>query len=153
MVEEAPTQEPPEYICIPTYARDEYLEFRNARVAPLTVLGFTAELRQPGLTASVYVNLQESGSREALARYFDELARHWRGWQGARGVVIDSLHLGCTHDRLGSASLRIALFRDPWSENIGWRVERCSVEIELGNLERIAEEVRAFLRIDDSSQR
>ena len=149
MSEHARIHEPPECVHIPTYARDEYLVFRNVRVVPLTVLGFTAEVGQPGLTAATYVDLQEDpGSREALARYFDELARYWRGWSGTRSVVIHSLHLSCTHERIANATLRIALFRDPWSENTGWCVDRCEVSIELGNLERIAEDVRAFLRVD-----
>jgi len=154
MVEEVPGWEPLERVRIPSYARDEYLEFRNVRVAPLTVLGFTAEVRQPGLTAAAYVDVQEdSGSREGLARYFDNLARHWRGWSGMRAVEVDSLHLTCAHDGIGNATLRIALYRDSWSENIGWRVERCAITIELGNLEQIAQEVRAFLWIDHSSKR
>ena len=78
-----------------------------------------------------------------LARFFGELAADWRGFDGRRQYdsFESELFLSCRHDGFGTVSCEVGLGQrwDPaW-----WLM--VSVELEAGQLDRIAAEVRALV--------
>ena len=79
-----------------------------------------------------------------LIAYFEGMARDWKGWNGARAwsTVESDFELVATNDGVSTVTLKVTLNKDdgsagPWSFAV-------DVKIDLGDLNRIAEELRAL---------
>ena len=106
--------------------------------------GFHAHLALPNLRADTLVHLGPP-VEAPLREFFDDLAAHWRGWEGEKTweAYEGGLTLSCTHDRLGNILVTIELHE--FSGGIGWLV-RGDVPLDAGQLEQVARDVRRFLR-------
>lgn len=87
------------------------------------------------------------GDPRALASFFRDMAKSWRGWQGVRqwSSLDHDLIFDCTHDAKGTVRVVATLIRYPHLDE--WRV---SLAFELAggtSLELLASDLRAFLRI------
>jgi uncharacterized protein DUF6228 len=100
-----------------------------------------AELSLSHLRASTKVGIVW-GVDASLSEFFDDLAKNWRGWKGAKKweAYEGGLGLSCTSDRLGHITVTVEL-REGSPER--WLV-RGEVPLEAGQLERLATEMRAF---------
>jgi hypothetical protein len=85
-----------------------------------------------------------TGDRERLVSLFTEMAEHWSGWEGAKiwAAIEADLSLSCTSDSLGHITLAVELVERDAPE--AWSAQ-FQVEIEAGQLEQIAREMKAWL--------
>lgn len=69
--------------------------------------------------------------------FFRDLAKHWKGWKGAKTheSLEGHLRLSCTTDRLGHVSARVCLRGEVQGPD--WRAEH-TIYLEAGQLEAIA---------------
>ena len=81
---------------------------------------------------------------ESLAALFDEMAREWRGWSGAKewASVEGELTLSCTTDGKRHVDIAIRVKESLYPDS--WRVQATAL-VEAGQLEAIAKSVRAFI--------
>ena len=101
---------------------------------------FVAVLNRPSLTASVTVTICCTEAHD-FAAFFDDLARNWNGWAGAKLCdTTIALRFSATHDKLGHITLTAELRHDDW-------LAHGDLIIEAGQLGSIAKEVREFLRL------
>lgn len=79
----------------------------------------------------------------AIAEFFGEMARQWRGWRDVKrwGSIEAQLELEATATSLGQISLRVKLREDFGGAD--WRVET-TLMIEAGQLESIARAAKRF---------
>ena len=93
---------------------------------------WVATLECPDLTATlVFYEL----SMDLLARYFDQLAQDWRGWDGERAweSLEHDLSLIATHDGRGTVRLRVLLRTDTLdARGEGWWRAEASLSIDAG---------------------
>ena len=114
---------PPSYFCLPIAVRAPNIEARSV----LDLSGWDGWV--PGLTG-----------------YFDGLATDWRGWKGTREWHDEDggVRLSAVHPTVGSVDLTVRL--DPTYGAMtpgGWVLE-IAVPVEPGQLESIAQSVRAL---------
>jgi hypothetical protein len=103
---------------------------------------FTVEFSSASLSASqrVWVDI---GDCERLANLFLEMAKNWTGWEDAKtwDSIEGDFSLSCTCDKLGHITLKVELVEhnapELWSAKF-------NVEIEAGQLEKIASEMMAL---------
>ena len=81
---------------------------------------------------------------DGLAKFFDEVASAWTGFDGTKeyASLEGQLELSCTHDGRGAVECRVVL-RQPWPP--AWRAEAVLQFGAGAHLERLASEVRAFV--------
>ena len=100
-------------------------------------------LEMPGLLASrrVQINFYYAVAAE-LCELFERMAAQWKGWQGRLtwSSADAVLQLGFTHNGISHSRMDVALREDP---AFGWRIT-AEINIELGAIERLAAELRAF---------
>lgn len=105
---------------------------------------FTVEFSSLSLTAlhRVWMRAEEG---ERLIYLFEEMAENWMGWEGVKiwNAIEGDLNLFCTSDKLGHITIEVDLVGRNSSQL--WYVE-CNVEIEAGQLERIAREIKLLFR-------
>ena len=104
----------------------------------------SVRLDGPSLSASRQVYAGWHEGFEILARYFDDLAASWRGWEGER--VFESierdLRIAATHD--GHVQMGILLWE--CSQPGGWRVQ-AELRLDAGEqLASAARDVAALVR-------
>lgn len=105
---------------------------------------FTVTFSSASLSASHRVWVY-TGDCERLVGLFVEMAENWAGWEGAKtwDAIEGDFSLSCTSDRLGHIALKVELVgRDApelWSAKF-------NVEVEAGQLEKIANEIKALFR-------
>ena len=97
-------------------------------------------------SARIYNDHYADGVR-GLSGFFDDLAANWRGWQEAKRweSLEGDFKLACVSDGLGHVEIRVELssvITDP----VEWNV-RCSLWVEAGQLDSIAEDFRKFFRL------
>jgi hypothetical protein len=100
---------------------------------------YRATLHAPELT--VAATIQHIGG-DFLGRFFQELARDWRGWEGARTwhSLEHQLSFEASHSKTGAIGLRV-LLRD--SSYDAWQI-RYDLGVENGDLDRLARDSAAF---------
>jgi len=100
---------------------------------------FIVSLHAPWLTAESRMTTYIYGPP---TKFFDEMATSWRGWEGEKAwaEIEGRVSLRATSDRLGHLALRVRLRPDP--ARFGQAEE--VVELEAGQLDHLAEEVRRF---------
>jgi len=114
-----------------------------------SVLEFTAggfpevigvKLRGCGFSGAIEANLLESPME--LAKFFRELADHWRGWPGKKHweSFEHDLFLDATSDSTGHIYLAVRLRGSSWGD---WHL-RGSVIVDAGQLESIAATMEHF---------
>ena len=81
---------------------------------------------------------------------FDDMAAHWRGWEGEKqwSSVEDHLALSCTSDGLGHVAMDVTLKSGPYDDD--WGV-RAIIHVEAGQLEELAANVRLFMHVQGAS--
>lgn len=79
-----------------------------------------------------------------LIAFFDEMAKDWKGWSGIRvwSTVESDFELTATNDGVSTVTLKVMLNKadssaGPWSFTV-------DLKIDLGDLNRIADELRAL---------
>ncbi|MGB3559085.1 MAG: DUF6228 family protein [Geitlerinemataceae cyanobacterium] len=101
---------------------------------------FTVAFSSASMNASHRVWVR-TGDCERLVNLFLEIAENWKGWEGTKtwDAIEDDFSLSCTSDKLGHITLRCKFVgRDApelWSAKF-------NVEVEAGQLKKIANEVR-----------
>ena len=105
---------------------------------------FTVEFSSPSLTAFHQVWMY-AGDGERLSSLFEEMAENWTGWEGVKiwDAIEGDFRLSCTSDKLGHITLKVKLVGRN-SPQV-WTVE-LNMEIEAGQLERIANETKLLFR-------
>jgi Family of unknown function (DUF6228) len=100
-------------------------------------------LALPNLRADAHVWLAPPGVQAPLTELFDELAEHWRAWDGAKRwrAPEGGLALAAFNDGLGHVTLAVELHEVSGG---GWRV-RGEVPVDAGALEDLARDVRRFV--------
>jgi hypothetical protein len=100
---------------------------------------FTVTFSSVSLSAShrVWVYTRDC---ERLVSLFIEMAENWTGWEGAKiwDAIEGDFSLSCTCDKLGHITLKVALVERDTPEL--WSA-RFNVEVEAGQLEKIANEM------------
>jgi hypothetical protein len=126
----------------------EPLRIKSARDGFELVLGppegkggegsFPVQLTGPAMRASV--DAYEHGYH-IVPRFFEELAEHWRGWEGEKAYESVEAHLAirATADRLGHVYLRVTVRNIDASAD--WRAE-ATLLVEAGQLEQLAASAR-----------
>jgi len=101
---------------------------------------FTVTIRAEGLTASRDVYAFEG--EERLLALFDEMAAEWRGWEGTKewASLEGELTVAVTHDRVGTVTLRAALWH---YEQLEWRA---AIELTVDAGEQLTEAAAAIRR-------
>jgi hypothetical protein len=119
-----------------TGAKLEFLDVMNEYL--------TVEFSSPAFTVFHRVWLYD-GDGKRLAQLFHEMAQDWRGWEGIKswGAIEGDFNLSCSSDKLGHITLEIELVERGTSES--WSAQ-FNMEIEAGQLEKIAHEMAALLR-------
>jgi len=76
-----------------------------------------------------------------LAKYFDLMAKEWQGWEGERNwaSLEGEFELKASMDKMGHVTLKY--FLRPPHTGFHWELKG-AIEIEAGQLESIAKEVR-----------
>jgi Family of unknown function (DUF6228) len=110
------------------------------------IIVMPVELHADGLSARQTVELawQAGGEQPDLVSYFDDLADHWRGWQGDRTwrSLDGSMRIAASHDGQGHVALVGTLMRDSFSAD-SWLARVC-LTVEAGEQMRsLAADVRA----------
>jgi Family of unknown function (DUF6228) len=82
-----------------------------------------------------------------LVRFFEDLARNWKGFDGEKewSSLEGELSLICTSDNLGHFALEATL-----RNNEDTRYARKTFFIESGQLEKIAQEARIFFNVSQN---
>jgi len=108
------------------------------RLSPLDRYTILAEFTGPVVNASVRVAALSSSD---LLPYFDDLARHWDGWKGAKTweSLEGQMKLECTRDALGHLFLRVTL-RDSLG-GAEWLAGGI-IQLAAGELEQLAKSAR-----------
>jgi hypothetical protein len=101
-----------------------------------------ARIECADLTAEAKVYERFSGDTLRLDAYFNELAEHWRGWNGDIEWEALGLRLAARHDGLGHVTIDATLDEDYVAAN-RWRV-RASLVLDAGTLRRLAREARVL---------
>lgn len=107
------------------------LEFSDVEDDYLTVAFSSAAL---GASQRIWL---DEGDSESLINLFCEMAQNWRGWESPKDWISTEgdFSLSCTSNKLGHIKLELELTgrrtREPW-------FTKCSINIEAGQLERIA---------------
>ena len=126
----------------------EPLRIKSARDGFELVLGppegkgregsFPVHLTGPAMSASVNAYEHEY---HVLPRFFEELTKHWRGWDGEKTYESVESHVAmkATADRLGHVYLRVTVRSIDASAD--WRAE-ATLLIEAGQLDRLATSAR-----------
>lgn len=101
---------------------------------------FSVEVANPTIRAQTRVYAYHS---EGLATLFDEMARSWRGWSGAREweSLEGELRLSCTADGKGHVDIAIRLAESLHPDR---RQVQAMALVEAGQLEALAKSIRAF---------
>jgi len=97
-------------------------------------------------TAKVY-----DDSPQHLKRFFSDLAANWKGWKGKKEwqSLESELALCATSDSIGHASLSIELHSGDYP--FDWTL-LATIELEAGQLERLARSVAAFVGDEDAQR-
>jgi hypothetical protein len=105
---------------------------------------FTVEFSSPSLTVLHRVWMY-AGDGERLASLFEEMVENWTGWEGIKiwNAAEGDFSLSCTGDQLGHITLKVKLVGRNSPQL--WSVE-FDMEIEAGQLERIAKETKLLFR-------
>ena len=131
----------------------EAVEIRSARDGLKLTLSDLAEHNSPSPSDSFVVTIQSCEVRaEArassfmaadLGDYFQNIAENWRGWSGEKkwATLENDFELAATADNLGHVRLEFFL-RSPYT-GYQWEL-RGALELEAGQLDSIASEVRLF---------
>ena len=128
---------------------DGQLRFHSPAVGPPPSVTVVITVTLPELNASKLIEARSSwGAGPDLADYFSDLARDWRGWDGAREWMSScgELRIASHHDRVGHVVVAVRLGRVPPIEwpIAGWSVS-ASVVVEPGQLDGIAAAAVALL--------
>jgi hypothetical protein len=101
---------------------------------------FTARLVGPSLSAAVEVY---DSQVEHWSQFFQGLAEHWRGWEGARvdESLEGHLRLSGSSDGLGHVRLQVLVAGDPGGSR--WQAEAVLV-VDAGSLDGVARDARLF---------
>jgi len=131
----------------------EPVEIRSARDGLKLTLSDLVEQNGSSLSDSFVVTIQSYEVRaEArassfmaadLGDYFQDIADNWRGWSGEKkwATLENEFELAATADNLGHVRLEFFL-RSPYT-GYQWEL-RGALELEAGQLDSIANEVRLF---------
>lgn len=116
---------------------------RSARSRSGALDSFHAHLELPRLRADTHVLLSTPALEQPLSDLFDELAEHWRGWDGAKEwhAYAGGLALWCTNDGGGHVTIVVELRE---ASGHGWLV-RGEVPLDAGQLGGLARDVRRFV--------
>jgi hypothetical protein len=78
-----------------------------------------------------------------LANLLIGLAPDWRGFEGDRSwsSIDGDFAITCTHNHVGR--VRIAIYLRDYGEE--WKLDGIAVEVELGQLDRLASDTRRFI--------
>ena len=108
------------------------------RLSPLDRYTFLAEFSGPVVNAAVRVTVLSTSD---VLPYFDDLARHWDGWNGAKTweSLERQMKLECTRDALGHLFLRVTL-RDSLG-GADWLAGGV-LQLAAGDLEQLAKSAR-----------
>jgi len=129
------------------------VEIRSARDGMKLSLSDLIEEGGSALSGSFLVTIQNYEVRaEArassfmttdLGDYFQEIAKNWRGWPGAKKweTLENELELSATADKTGH--VRLEFFLRPAYTGYHWEL-RGALELEAGQLDSIAQEVSFF---------
>jgi hypothetical protein len=104
------------------------------------VEGFSVRFTDENLTAGAHVYAAYS---RCLTDYFEDLARHWSGWDGPKewSSFENGLILSSTNDGLGHIALRVRLRGGSYPRD--WEVAG-TILTEGGLLDRIASDCERF---------
>ena len=102
---------------------------------------FTAQVVDATIRAQTRVYAFKS---DGLPTLFEEMAKSWRGWQGAKewASLEREFTLSCTADGRGHVEMIVRL-ADSLHADL-WRLE-ATVLLEAGQLEGVAKSVRSFI--------
>jgi len=100
----------------------------------------SAAIVSPGFTASNRVAFEPWGDPFSIAVFFENLALHWRGWEGVRSWDADdvSMSLACEHDGVGSIRIQVVL------RSLDWEAHG-SISLEPGLLSEVAQQLRRLI--------
>ncbi len=106
---------------------------------------FTVELEAPDFRASVQV--ENPGYGHSPSQLFQRLAEQWSGWKGSETwhSMEGELEIEATCDATGH--VKLALRIPGYGEFLRWSASMW-VAVEAGQLERLAQEARAFFVAD-----
>ncbi len=105
---------------------------------------YRVNLKAKDLMASAKVYAFEPHSE--LAQYFNDLAVHWKGWNGEKkwSSLEGEFILSCNSDNQGHIAMEVVLksglYEDDWSV-------RTEINIDAGQLEEIALNINSFFSI------
>ena len=131
----------------------EPVEIRSARDGLRLTLSDLVEENGTALSDSFVVKIQSYEVRAEgrassfmaadLGDYFQEIAENWRGWSGEKKwrTLENEFELTATADNTGHVRLEFFL-RSPYT-GYQWEL-RGALELEAGQLDSIANEVRSF---------
>jgi hypothetical protein len=106
-------------------------------------LGWKVALTTTSLTATVWTNSGEDG--QSLVRFFEELARSWKGWEGERELwATHDFLLAATHDGAGHVTLWVQLGLQTSPPSKQWFAS-APISLEAGELDGIARTARLLL--------
>ena len=85
-----------------------------------------------------------------LAAFFDELAAHWKGWEGEKRwhSVERDFALSCRSDGLGHVAMQVTLTSGLYEDD--WSVQAV-IHVDAGQLEDLAAKVKEFLHVERAS--
>ena len=137
-------------VIIATTDPDKWIELSDAEPkgtpTPVDIYVLTIQLRE--LRASTrplnaYNDYARDGRR--LAGIFAEMAKEWRGWEGEKVwyTTDHEVTLTFTHDRISRVRVEVEVKDSPAAN---WKVKG-EVDLELGNLDRIAKDIAEYLRV------
>ncbi|MEI8010932.1 MAG: DUF6228 family protein [Candidatus Omnitrophota bacterium] len=103
--------------------------------------GWTTEINGNGITAKLKVSDYIANPSE----FFSEIAGQWRGWEGIKSYqsLEGELMIQATHDKKGAVLLTVILSPNDGTDD--WKLQHC-FNLELGQLERISQEMKAFFK-------
>src|SRR6266576_1471473 len=137
-------------VIIATTDPDKWIELCDAEpkgvATPVDSYVLTIQLRELRASTrplSAYNDFARDGRR--LARVFAEMAKEWRGWKGEKVwySTDKEVTLTFTHDRISRVRVEVELKDSPAAN---WNVKG-EVDLELGNLDRIAKDISEYLRV------
>jgi hypothetical protein len=112
----------------------------------LVVWSLLVELHAEDVDARTSVWLGPDAVEEPLDEFYASLAADWRGWEGTRSweAIEEGLALHCLNDGVSTARITAVLRqRLP----VDW-VAHVTLPVDLAQLTRIAEEMRALMTLD-----
>lgn len=100
---------------------------------------FLVEVRCHGLRAEARAS---SYMASDLGEFFASMAKDWKGWRGERtwATLEDEFRLTASTDALGH--VRLGFLLRPSDTDLSWEL-RGALELEAGQLEAIAQDVRS----------